>query len=319
MDEYAISIILITCSALFSGLTLGYFTLNIQNLERQARLGNQAAARVLPVRTRGNQLLTTLLLGNVAVNAILSVYLSSIASGVVAATAATTLIFLFGEIIPQAVISRYALYFGAQFAPLVRVLMWVLSPIAYPVAYVLDRSLGEEIPSMYSHHELMAIISEHEHSEHSQIDKDEERIVHGALQFSHTTVREVMTNADNVMMYEEHQRLTPVILEEMNEYGYSRYPVYSGNRANVVGLLYVKDLIIEADDIPINQTAEAYERTFLAARAGEKLDVVLARMLKQRRHLAMVYSRNQQFVGVISLEDIIEEIIQVEIEDEDDD
>lgn len=318
LDEYVIALLLIALSAMFSGLTLGYFTLKIDTLARQARLGDTAAAKILPLRQRGNQLLTTLLLGNVAVNSILSVYLSSIVSGVVAAVSATALIFLFGEIIPQAVVSRHALSVGARLAPLVELLMWLFSPITYPVAYALNYFLGEEMPSVYSHHELMEIISEHEDSEHSHIDEDEERIVHGALQFSHTTVREVMTPADSVVMFERHQKLSDQLLEEMNQHGFSRYPIYSGNRSNIVGLLFVKDLIIEEDDIAIDETTEAFDNSYLKVQASEKLDVVLARMLKQRRHIAIVFNRQRQFVGVITLEDIIEEIIQLEIEDEDD-
>jgi len=319
MDDYAISLLLISLSALFSGLTLGYFTLNTQSLKRQAKLGQKEAIAILPIRKKGNQLLTTLLLGNVAVNSILSVYLSSLASGVVAALSATVLIFLFGEIIPQAVLSRHAMKFGALAAPLVRVLMFMTAPVTFPIAWSLDKLLGKEMQSMYTKHEIMEIISEHEDSEHSPIDEDEERIVHGALQFSHTTVREVMTPKENVCMFEEQQRLTHAFFEEVTDLGYSRYPVYSGNRENVVGILFTKDLLTEDDDIALNQTVEAFEKSYNIARPGEMLDTVLARMLKKREHMCIVFNRKEQFMGVITLEDIIEEIIQQEITDEDDD
>lgn len=318
MDEYAISLLLIGLSALFSGLTLGYFTLNTQNLRRQAKLGNSEAIKILPVREKGNQLLTTLLLGNVAVNSILSVYLSSLAGGFAAAISATVLIFLFGEIIPQAVLSRHAMKFGALAAPIMKIFIFVLSPITFPISWVLDRFLGQEIPSMYSKNELMEIVSEHEDSEHSPIDEDEERIVHGALQFSHTSVREVMTPKDKVHMFEEHQRLTDDFFEEVTELGFSRYPVYSGKRENIKGILFTKDLLIEEDNIAIKDTQEAYGSQFLTIRQSDKLDTVLACMLKQNLHMGIVRNRKKIFMGVITLEDIIEEIIQQEIIDEDD-
>jgi len=318
MDEYAISLALIALSALFSGLTLGYFTLNVHTLRRQAKLGNQQAAQIIPVREKGNQLLTTLLLGNVATNAILSIYLSSIASGIVAAFTATTLIFLFGEIIPQAVLSRHAMKVGSLCAPLMKVFMFITFPIAFPVAYILDKLLGEEMPGVYSNHEIMEIVSEHEDSEHSPIDADEERIVHGALKFSHMLVREVMTPAENIKSFDEHRRLNDNFFEEVNKHGHSRYPVYSGNQENITGILFAKDLIVEDEDISIKDTEDAYEHSFLKARGDEKLDVILARMLKQKQHMAIVLNRNNTCIGVITLEDIIEEIIQYEIEDEDD-
>ncbi|MDA8597004.1 CNNM domain-containing protein [Candidatus Pacebacteria bacterium] len=315
---YLIIILLIIFSALFSGLTLGLLSLDAQTLKRRAELGDAQAAAIYPIRQNGNLLLTTLLLGNVAVNTTLSIFLGSVAGGVIAAIAATTLIFIFGEIIPQAVISRHALYFGALTAPLVRVIIWLFFPIAYPIAYVLNKLLGDEIPTHYSHHEIMQIISEHEDSEHSAIDEDEERIVHGALQFSHRKVREVMTPLTEVIAYDENQKLTTDFLEEINDHGYSRYPIFSGKRENIVGILFTKDLIVEDDDIAIKDTEDAFESTYLKARADENLDIVLARMLKQKRHLGIVSNRNKTWIGVITLEDIIEEIIQYEIEDEDD-
>ena len=272
----------------------------------------------MPIRNRGNLLLTTLLLGNVAVNTTLSIYLGSIASGIVAGLIATALIVVFGEIIPQAVISRYALWFGAKTIWFTKLVLVVAYPIAYPIARVLDYFLGSELPTTYSNRELMDIISEHEDSEHSPIDEDEERIMHGALQFSHRRVREVMTPADQVISFDENQRLNHDFFTILSEHGFSRVPVYSGDPSNIIGILYVKDLLTEDENISIKETEEALEISFMSVRIDNLLDTVLAKMLKTRQHIAIVRNRNNQFVGVISLEDIIEEIIQQEIEDEDD-
>jgi CBS domain containing-hemolysin-like protein len=85
-----------------------------------------------------------------------------------------------------------------------------------------------------------------------------------------------------------------------------------------VGILYVKDLLIEQDEVALHETAEAYDTGFIQVKGSDLLDVVLGKMLKRRQHLAIVKNKNNQFLGVISLEDVIEEIIQQEIEDEDD-
>jgi metal transporter CNNM len=315
--EYLISLILIAFSALFSGLTLGYFSLNVNTLERRAKLGNKEAQAIYPIRRRGNQLLTTLLLGNVMVNTALSIYLGSIASGLVAGLIATSSIFVFGEIVPQAVLSRHGMWFGSRLAPVMKLIMLVLSPIAYPIAYFLDRLLGQEMPTLYSKRELMQIVSELEDSDESEIDADEERIVHGALQFSHTTVRDIMTPRERVVSFDENRRLDDAFMEELRDHAYSRYPIYSGNPDNIVGILYTRDLITEDDDIAINECEDAYDTDLFVVRPDNKLDAVLALMLKRRQHLAIVKTRAGQFIGVVSLEDIIEEIIQVEIEDED--
>ncbi len=316
--DYAIILILITLSAFFSGLNLGLFTIDLQTLKRQTALGNKQAAKIYPLRLYGNQLLTTLLLGNVTVNTILAVYLSGIFNGVVAGFIATVIIFLFGEITPQAVFSRHALTFGSFASPLVYAALFIFYPIAYPIGFILNKLLGNELPKMYSKKELMHIISEHEDSEHSTVDADEERIVHGALQFSHRTVREVMTPVEDVAMFDKNQRLNEAFFEDVAEHGYSRFLVYNGSRSNIVGILFAKDLLIEDENIAIHETEEAFETDFLKVRASALLDGVLSKMLKQKRHIAVVYNKSEQCVGVISLEDIIEEILQYEIEDEDD-
>ena len=316
--EYLISLFLILCSAIFSGLTLGYFSLDLATLKRRAKAGDVQAMAVYPIRMKGNLLLTTLLLGNVTVNTILSIYLGSMISGVFASLLATSLIFLFGEIGPQALFSRHALAFGSRLAPVARFLIILFYPIAFPVSWTLDKLLGHATPAMYSKHEIMQIISEHQDSEHSPIDADEERIVHGALQFSHRQVRDVMTPISNVAMFDENQKLTNTFFEEVSDLGYSRFPVYSGNKTNVVGVLFAKDLLTEDENISILQTEDAFETDVMRVKGSHYLDTVLARMLKKKQHLAIVEKSSREAVGVLSLEDIIEEIIQSEIEDEDD-
>jgi metal transporter CNNM len=303
-------------SGLFSGLTLGLLSLDIHSLRRRAKHGDEDAKMVYPLRKKGNLLLSTLLLGNVIVNTTLSIFLGTIASGLVAGITATGLIVIFGEIVPQAVISRYALWFGARTAWFTKIVIVLFYPITFPIAWTLDHFLGKELPTMYSKRELMDIVSEHEKSAHSTIDADEKRIVHGALQFSHVKVREVMTEAEKVISFDENQRLNDSFFEVITEHGFSRLPIYSGDPSNIVGMLYVKDLLVEDDDISIKDTEEAFDKKFIKVGTGDLLDAVLGKMLKTKQHLAIVINKNKRFVGVISLEDIIEEIIQQEIEDE---
>jgi metal transporter CNNM len=316
--EYLIALVLLTLSAFFSGLNLGLFTFDLQSLKRRAELGDKNAQKIYPLRLKGNRLLTTLLLGNVTVNTVLAIFLGTIFESVVAGFVATAIIFLFGEITPQAVFSRHALVFGGFAAPLVRVALFLFYPIAFPIAYILDKALGDELPRMYSKSELMHIISEHEDYENSPIDADEKRILHGALKFSHRRVDEVMTPIEQVVMFDIEQKLTHAFLEEVASTGYSRYPIYQKKKANIIGILYTKDLLTEDENIAIKNTEEAFERKFLRVRTHDLLDGVLARMLKQKRHLAVAYDKSDNSIGVITLEDIIEEILQYEIQDEDD-
>jgi CBS domain containing-hemolysin-like protein len=127
-----------------------------------------------------------------------------------------------------------------------------------------------------------------------------------------------MTPIEKVAMFDENQKLNHQFFEEVSEEGYSRFPIYSGNKTNIVGLLFAKDLLTEDEDISIRQTEEAFDKDVMRVKGSAYLDTVLARMLKKKQHLAIVEKSSGEAIGVLSLEDIIEEIIQSEIEDEED-
>lgn len=311
---YLIATVLIFCSALFSGLTLGLLSLDTQALSRQAKLGNKEAAKIYPLRKRGNLLLTTLLLGNVAVNTALALVLDSIAGGLAAGFIATALIFIFGEILPQAFVSRHALKVGAVTAPLVTVLIWALYPITYPIARFLDWLLGNETPTVHSKRELMEIISEHEDSHQSAVDEDEERIMHGALKFSLKSVADIMTPEPDVTMFEHSLVLNIDVQTQIGNSAYSRFPVFKDDHDEIIGILRVKEILGK----PMDKTAaDLCDREFLRVKNTDRLDTVLEKMIEARRHMGMVFD-NTKFVGVVTLEDILEEVIQQEIIDEDD-
>ncbi len=311
-------LILLVFSALFSGLTLGLYSLDRTELERKAELGDAEAKRVFRVRRRGNLLLVSLLLGNVAVNAAVSIILGSVASGVVAGVVATGLIVIFGEIIPQATCARFALEIGSRTAWIVELVMIILYPIAKPIAWVLDRVLGEEMRTVWSKRELQQIIKMHEDDPRSSVDADEERILLGALTYSEKHVEDVMTPRKYV-----HQISKSLVLDKkglllIKESGYTRIPVYSGSKNMIVGTLYAKDLIgVDPDD---KFTVEKVMRTagmFHVSRR-RRLDTLLNMMIKNKAHMAHVTEKSGKFVGIVTLEDVVEEIIGREIVDEDD-
>ena len=186
--DYLVITALLLLSALFSGLNLGLMSLGPHTLKRKKELGDKQAAKVYEIRKNGNLLLVTLLLGNVAVNSILAIYLGSITVGLVAVVASTGLITLFGEIIPQAVFSRHALNLSAKIVWLVRIFIVVLYPICRPISSMLDWALGEELPTIYSRQELVNILEEHSESTDSEIKSHEEQIARGALTYGEKTI-----------------------------------------------------------------------------------------------------------------------------------
>ena len=130
MTTYLIITILILFSALFSGLTIGLLGLDKSELEIKIKTGDKRALKIYSVRKNGNLLLVTLLLGNVLVNSILSVFLGDKFSGLIAVIASTALIVIFGEILPQAIFYRHAMKVGVYFVPIVKFFEIILFPVA---------------------------------------------------------------------------------------------------------------------------------------------------------------------------------------------
>ena len=242
--EILIVTLLVLLSGCFSGLTLGFFSLNLTSLERKMKLGDKRARKVYPVRKNGNLLLCTLLLGNVAVNSAMAIFLGEIATGIVAGIISTGLIVIFGEIIPQALFSRYALQFGANSVWLVRIFIFLLYPIAFPLSWALDKMLGQELSTIWSKREIEEIIKHHEDAVESEIDADEERILLGALAFSDKTADMVATPKPVVFMLRQEQNIDDTLLQQIKEKGFSRIPVYMDNNTDQIeGVLFSKDLI----------------------------------------------------------------------------
>ncbi len=314
MIDYFIVVALIVFSALFSGLTLGLMGLNKQELKRKVSLGNKQAITVYEVRKKGNLLLTTLLIGNVAVNAALSIFLGSVTSGIAAGVIATSLIVIFGEITPQAIFSRFALYLGSKTAWLVKIFIFILFPIAKPISMLLDKVLGEELPTIYSKQELMKIIEEHEDHKGSDVSEEEEKIVKGALSFSNKIVLDVMTPRTVMNTLQADEEITTEVIQKLKWAGNSRVPVYEGNRDNIVGILYVKQLI--GGDVFGKKVREFTNMNVFFINQDKNLDIILEKFLHTHNHLFVVRNEFSEVTGIITLEDILEEIIGEEIVDE---
>lgn len=313
--DYIIVAFLVSLSALFSGLTLGLLGLDLYDLKRKVALNDPQALKIYSVRKQGNFLLSTLLFGNVAVNCILPLFLNSIASGVVAGAAATSLIFVFGEILPQAFCSRYALLIGAKTAWIVKIFMVLFSPICWPLSRILDHILGREFPTTWTKEELKEIIKEHEDAPEKPIDEDEERIVLGALTYSEKTAKDILTPRKLLYTLEIETELSQDVLKEIREKGFSRIPVYEKEKDNIVGILFAKDLIGVSPGEPLRKH---YRKDAIILRIPEtkNLDALLDKFIHLRMHIAFVFDEYGGLEGIVTLEDVIEEVIQVEIVDE---
>jgi metal transporter CNNM len=297
-----IVILLVALSAMFSALTLGLMSLNRFELKRKMALGDPRAKKIYPLRKRGNLLLCTLLLGNVAVNATISIFLGSITAGVFAGLIATGLIVVFGEILPQAAVSRYAMDFGARTAWLTWIFIIIFYPVARPIAFMLDKLLGKELPSAYSKQELVMLLKEQQKHEESDLEHQEALIAVHSLLFAETQVKDIMTPKSSIYSTQADQPLTARFLNEARRMAHSRIPVYRKGR--IAGILYLKDLVRAKGKV-----SDIMRRNVEYVKETDKLSRVLRLFRQKRIHLFTVLDAKGKLVGIVTLEDVIEEII----------
>ena len=308
-----IILILLALAGIFAGLTLALFSLKLSDLERKMRGGNEQARKVYKIRQQGNLLLCTLLLGNVASYTGMTIFLDSLTSGVVAGVVATSLIFIFAEILPQAVFPRYALALGAKLNWLVWGTIFLFYPISAPIAWVLNRLLGKETPVLWNKKELGEIIKYHEDVGDGIIDEDEERIILGALTFSELRVKDIMIPREEVFYLQPQTIIDEQVTQTIKNKGFSRIPVYDPVEKTLTGLLYTKNLI----GIMPKETVGCLcsKSGLIRVKESMLLDNLLNLLIQKRIHLALVVNHTGEFSGVVTLEDIMEEILKTELEE----
>ncbi|XP_021844196.1 DUF21 domain-containing protein At4g14240 isoform X2 [Spinacia oleracea] len=241
-------IVFVLFAGLMSGLTLGLMSFNLVDLEILARSGTptqqQQAASILPIVKKQHQLLVTLLLCNAAAMETLPLYLDKLFNQYVAIILSVTLVLSFGEVIPQAICTRYGLAVGANFIWFVRVLMIVTYPISFPISKVLDFLLGHD-EALFRRAQLKALVSIHGEAagQGGELTHDETTIINGALDLTEKTAREAMTPIESTFSLDVSSKLDWETMGKIQARGHSRVPVYSGNPKNLIGMLLTKSLL----------------------------------------------------------------------------
>ncbi|XP_068166642.1 metal transporter CNNM4 isoform X2 [Antennarius striatus] len=322
---------LLVLSGMFSGLNLGLMALDPMELRIVQSCGTEKekkyARKIEPIRRKGNYLLCSLLLGNVLVNTTLTILLDDLTkSGFGAVVASTVGIVIFGEIVPQALCSRHGLAVGANTILVTKLFMLLTFPLSWPISKILDCVLGQEIGTVYNREKLVEMLKVTE--PYNDLVKEELNMIQGALELRTKTVEDVMTPIGNCFMIHSDAVLDFNTMSEIMESGYTRIPVYEDERSNIVDILFVKDLaFVDPDDCTTLKTiTKFYNHPVHFVFHDTKLDSMLEEFKKGKSHLAIVQKVNNEgegdpfyeVLGLVTLEDVIEEIIKSEILDESD-
>jgi len=307
--------ILVLFSGVCSGLNIALMSLKLGDLRRKAKLGDRLAIIVLPFRENSHLSLASIILTNVAIISATSLVLGNYFVGWVAGVLSTLLIVIFGEIVPQALFVSHALGFTAWFAPPLRIMVIVTYPITKPLQLVLDILLGHEVTHLHSRHELGLLIGEHQGSDESELDANELDIMRGALALSEKRVRDIMTPIRNVYWLTPGAVIDGPKIDEIKERGFSRIPIMNEHLSRCYGVLLMKELVdINFDEQSFRIPELHLHHTELVG-SMTALDTLFHKFITARSHL-MPVEKDGRVVGIVTIEDLVEEIIGHEIEDE---
>ncbi|EIW86153.1 DUF21-domain-containing protein [Coniophora puteana RWD-64-598 SS2] len=344
--KIAVSVALVLAGGVFAGLTIGLMGLDelhlrvlVDSSEDEKERDNAMTGAFVPQRVclwrlsslrfclvlnllqRGRHwVLVVLLLGNVIVNESLPIFLDdAIGGGLAAIIISTTTIVIFG-IIPQAVSVHYGLAIGARCTPFVLVLMCILSPIAYPIARLLDRILGVHTTTTYKKAELRSLLQLHRTGA-EPLAEAEISILNGVLELGQKRVHDIMTPIQDILALSVDTILDKDVVDAILSSGYSRIPVHEpDNPLAFCGLLLVKKLLMydPGAALPVSH----FKLSILPeAHPSINCFQALDYFRTGRAHLLLISQTPGVAgggIGVITLEDVIEEIISEEIIDETD-
>lgn len=300
-------LILIICITLYGILLIRSFEyMSVTELKRQARAGNPDAAKVYPVRAYGVQLwiLMWAVLGFLTSCIIL--LLDSLLGAFWTILINVPLIIVIHAILPWTRRPKPSLHMAAIVSPYVeRVLRFI-----FPVLKWFERWVGrwiqpEPMLLIQSKDELIEILH-HNAEEFDHVSRDELAIAENALIFGDKLVGDYMTPLNAVHFVNSEELLTPVVLGELHETGHSRFPVYQGTNQNVIGTLFIKDALRVKNAKPV--TAVMRHDVYYV-NEQQSLDHALQAFIKMKHHMFVVVNEFEDVVGVISVEDVIEQIV----------
>lgn len=331
MVRVVLMIVLLCCSALISGAEVAFFGLSQTDLGEIRENKSARAAIVVKLLERPKKLLATILIANNAINIGIVLLFNTIGDTLFSSinyvlfsvisvrfllevVVATFLILMFGEILPKIYANRNNRPFAHFMAYPIKFLDFVLTPLSGPMrsaSILMYEKLGKRKSNLSVDHLSQAL----ELTSEGDTTKEEQKILEGIVSFGNTDTKQVMRPRIDIFALNDEMKF-PEVLEEIKKFGYSRIPVYSENMDKVRGVLYVKDLLPYIDRKSFNWTSLIREPYFVPE--NKKLDDLLLEFKDMKNHLAVVVDEYGGTSGIVTLEDIIEEIVG-DISDEFDD
>ncbi len=321
MPDYGIyiiiALILLVCfSAFFSGSEIVYAKVNKIKIEKEANT-NKKAKRVLGLVNNYPQLLSTILVGNNLVNiaasslaAVLCISIWGDTLGpTISAISMTVFILIFGEILPKTIFAKFNYTLSFAFAPIIRLFYLIFKPIVIACTFIVNKlsvlwTPKEEVPTA-TDEELINMVEEIE--EEGYIDEDTEELIKSAIDFTDVDAFEIMKHRVDVFAFNIEDDINELIHDE-NIFNYSRVPVYEDTIDNIIGILNTKTLLIkllkkEKIDLRSMLTEPIY------VHKTKSISSVLRDFKESHTHIAIVVDEYGGTMGIVTLEDVLEELV----------
>ena len=317
--QLGLTLFLLICSALISGAEVAFFSLQLKSLEELYDTDNEnEVKKVIELLKKPKRLLATVLVVNnfinIAIVLLFSLMSKAFLSGIenpiiqliIEVGVITFIILIFGEILPKIYANRNALAFSKMMAPLIIILdqyllFWITYPMSRTTTFI-EKRLGDK-GNQFSIDKLSQAL---ELTDDDETTTDEQRILEGIVNFGNTDTREVMCPRMDMFALSDDltmEEIIPIISEQ----GFSRIPVYTEKKDTIKGILYVKDLL---PNIHLEKFHwQKLLKQPLYVPENKKLDDLLKEFQLKKNHLAIVVDEYGGTSGLITLEDIMEEIV----------
>lgn len=311
-------IIIVAClimSAFFSSTETAFSSLNRIRVKSLAEKGDKRMALVLRLSDQYDKLLSTILIGNNIVN-IASASVATVLfirwvgeeTGPSLSTIVTTVIVLiFGEISPKTLAKESPELFARFSAPIIQVLIYILTPINFLFVQwkkLLSLVFKTSEDTSISEEELMTMVDEAESE--GGIDEQEGNLIRSAIEFSDVEVVEIFTPRVNIVGISEDTD-NQTIAKLFKETGFSRLPVYRNSIDNIVGIIHEKDFYNEV--APSNRSIDVIVKPPIFVAKTMKIGELLKMLQKSKSHIAVVADEYGGTLGIVTLEDVLEELV----------
>jgi len=312
-----ILLLLLLLSALISGAEVAFFSLSQLELEKASTSKSYHQKTVVGLLKRPQKLLATILISNNFVNILIvlifafigEVAFKNIASGLlkflIEVVLVTFLILLFGEVLPKIYATRKAMKFASFMAIPIKILNSFFSILSLPLmslTSIVETKLGKKKLNLSVEKLSQAL----ELTSDKTTTKDEQKILEGIVNFGNTETSEIMIPRMDIFAISDTEAYEQVI-EKIVEKGFSRNPVYRENVDEIIGVLYAKDLLPYLNKKDFNWKKLIREPYFVPE--NKKLDDLLKEFQEIKSHLAIVVDEYGGTSGIVTLEDVIEEIV----------